>query len=157
MPTIYIGSDHAGYELKNELKGFLQTLGHNVVDKGPFQLDPNDDYPDFIAPVAFEVDRDPTAKGIVIGGTGQGEAILCNKFKGVRAAVFYGQFVPKDGKMVPDVIRKSREHNNTNILSLGARLLSHNEAKIAVNIWLGTPFSGDEKYARRIKKVEEMK
>lgn len=156
MPTIYIASDHAGYALKDELKAFLLTLGHNVIDKGPFKLDPEDDYPDFIGPVAFEVSRDPAARGIVIGGSGQGEAILCNRYKGVRAMVFYGQYEPKDGRPVPNTIRTAREHNDVNILSLGARWLNTNEAKIAVNLWLGTKFSGDERHVRRINKIDAL-
>ena len=157
MPTIFIGSDHAGYELKNELKEFLSTLGYNVVDKGPFQYEEQDDYPDLISPVAFEISRDPNARGIVIGGSGQGEAMTANKFKGVRAAVYYGDHMPKDERVVPNILRLSREHNDANVLSLGARFLTLNEAKIAVNVWLGTKFSGDERHVRRIKKLDELK
>jgi ribose 5-phosphate isomerase B len=156
MDNIYIASDHAGFDLKNELREFLSTLGHNVIDKGPFKLDPLDDYPDCISPVALEIAKDPMARGIVIGGTGQGEAIVCNRFKGVRAVVFYGDHVSKGDKVTENVIRMSREHNDSNILSLGARVLNSNEAKIAVNLWLGTKFSGDERHVRRIKKLDEL-
>lgn len=156
MRTIYIACDHAGFALKQELKEFLSTLGHNVLDKGPFSLDVNDDYPDLILPVAIEVARDPNVCGIVIGGSGQGEAMMCNRLKGVRAVVFNGQYEPKDGRVIPNEIRISREHNDSNILSLGARFINTQEAKIAVNMWLGTKFSGDERHARRIKKLDEL-
>ena len=156
METIYLASDHAGYALKEELKHFLTTLGHNVVDKGPFVFDPNDDYPDLILPVAVEVARDTAARGIVIGGSGQGEAMICNRLKGVRAVVFNGQYEPKDNRIIPNEIRLSREHNDANILSLGARFINTQEAKIAVNMWLGTKFSGDERHARRIKKLDTL-
>lgn len=156
MPTIYIASDHAGFALKDELKGFLITLGYNVIDKGPFTLDENDDYPDCISPVALEVSKDLNAKGIVIGGTGQGEAIVCNRYKGVRAVVFYGEHECKDGRVIPNIIKLSREHNDSNIISLGARILNSSEAKIAVNLWLGTKFSGDERHIRRIKKLDSL-
>lgn len=156
METIYMASDHAGYALKEELKAFLISLGHNVLDKGPFTLDLDDDYPDLILPVAVEVSRDLNAKGIVIGGSGQGEAIVCNRLKGVRAVVFNGQYEPKDGRIIPNEIRLSREHNDSNILALGARFINTQEAKVAVNLWLGTKFSGDERHARRIKKIDEL-
>ncbi len=156
MNPILITSDHAGFELKEELKVFLETLGYQVIDKGPSVFNPEDDYPELVLPVAREVAKDPNAKGIVIGGSGQGEAMICNRLKGVRAVVFNGQYEPKDGRTVPNEIRLSREHNNANILSLGARFINTQEAKIAVNLWLGTKFSGDERHVRRIKKLDEL-
>ncbi len=156
MNLIYIASDHAGFGLKEELKVFLETLGYQVIDKGPFMLNPEDDYPELVLPVALEVAKDSNAKGIVIGGSGQGEAMVCNRLRGVRAVVFNGQYEPKDGRTVPNEIRVSREHNDANILSLGARFINTQEAKIAVNVWLGTKFSGDERHVRRIKKIDEI-
>ncbi len=148
---IFIASDHAGFELKEKLKVFLKELGYEMEDKGAFELNPDDDYPDFIALVAEEIalrqaQGDHDAKGIVIGGSGQGEAICANKFKSVRAAVFYGG----DKK----IISLSREHNDANVLSLGARFLNEEEAKEAVKLWLETPFSKDERHIRRIKMLE---
>jgi ribose 5-phosphate isomerase B len=144
---IYIGTDHAGFELKEKLVPFLKELGHEVVDKGAFSFDPNDDYPDFVEPVAEEVSKDSEARGIVLGGSGEGEGIATDKFPHVRTAVWYG------GKLEP--IKLSREHNDANILSLGARFISEDEAKEAVKLWLETPFSGEERHVRRINKIDE--
>src|SRR3989344_1540381 len=142
---IFIGSDHAGFELKQKLISFIGSLGHEIVDKGAFTHDEHDDYPDFIIPVAEEVVKDSTSRGIILGGSGQGEAIAANRVKGARAAVFYG------GPL--DIVELSRENNDANILSIGARFVSEGEAETAVQLWLETPFSGDERHMRRIKKV----
>ncbi len=143
---IFIASDHAGFELKRFLVERLSLAGHEVRDMGAKSFEPEDDYPDYISQVAKEISREPgTLKGIVIGGSGQGEAICANKFYGVRAALYYG------GNM--DIVKLSREHNDTNILSLGARFLSPTEALNAVNIWLNTAFSGDERHKRRLQKL----
>ncbi|MDP3934690.1 MAG: RpiB/LacA/LacB family sugar-phosphate isomerase, partial [Candidatus Giovannonibacteria bacterium] len=139
---IYIGADHAGFELKETLKKFLLELGHEVEDKGAFKYEPEDDYPDFIFPVARAVAGDPErSRGVVIGGSGQGEAMAANRIKGARAAVFYG------GNF--EIIELSRKHNNANILSLGARFIDDEIAKKAVELWLKTPFEG-ERHERRI-------
>jgi|SRR3989344_3693141 len=144
---IYIGSDHAGFQLKEKLISFLKDLGYEVEDKGAFSYDPQDDYPDFVIPVARAVENDPEhSRGIVIGKSGQGEAMCANRIKGIRASVWYG------GNREP--LRLSRAHNDANILSLGAGFLEANEALEAVKLWLETPFSGDEKHIRRIKKLD---
>lgn len=148
---IFIGSDHAGFELKGKLLSLLKELGHEVVDKGAFSYDPNDDYPDFIKPVAQEVSMDPAARGIVLGGSGQGEAICANRFKNVRAFEYYA---PSRGEV--NIVEDSRSHNNSNIISLGARFLTEDEAKAAVKLWLETPFSGDERHVRRIGKIDSI-
>lgn len=142
---IYIGGDHAGYQLKEKLKEFLKSLGHEVEDKGAFKYDPEDDYPGFIKPVAEAVAKDLESRGVVLGGSGQGEAMVANRMRGVRAAVFYG------GNL--DIVKLSREHNNSNILSFGARFISEEEAKKAVKIWLETPFAAD-RHERRVKKID---
>ena len=142
---IYIGADHAGFPLKEKLKPFLEEIGYEVKDMGAHELNESDDYPDFIIPLAKAV-ADSGALGIILGATGQGEAIVANRHKGVRAAVYYG------GKT--DILKLSKEHNNANILSLGARFLSEDEAKEAVKIWLETGFSGDERHTRRIAKID---
>lgn len=146
---IYIGSDHAGLELKEKLIPFLTELGHEVENKGAFSYDPQDDYPDFVKPVAEAVSADPEARGIVLGGSGQGEAICANRFKGVRAFEYYA---PSRGEV--NIVEDSRSHNNSNVISLGARFLSEDEAKEAVKLWLETPFSGDERHVRRIEKID---
>jgi len=154
---IFIGADHAGFEMKQELMPFLRDLGHEVVDKGATEFNADDDYPDFIIPVAKEVAKSPDdVRGIVIGGSGQGEAMAANRFKGVRAIVFNGQYAPKDGRHIPHEIETARAHNNANILSLGARFLNEAEAKEAVKLWLDTPFSNDERHVRRLKKIDEI-
>ncbi len=159
---IHIGADHAGYELKEKLKVFLSGLGHEVEDKGAFKLDPEDDYPDFIKLVAEAVAEDPeNSCGIVIGGSGEGEAICANRIRGARAIVFYGTrspVLPVDikGKKSEDpfeIIRLSRAHDNANILSLGARFITSEEAKQAVEIFLETEFEGG-RHSRRVKKID---
>ena len=143
---IFIASDHAGFELKKFLAERLFLAGHDVRDLGPKEFNPDDDYPDFVSLVAEEISREPSSvKGIVIGASGQGEAMCANKFYGVRAAVYYG------GNQ--DIIKFSREHNDANILSLGATFLSPAETMIAVTLWLATPFSGDERHRRRLQKL----
>ena len=151
--VIHIGTDHAGFELKEELVAMLQSHGYEVVDHGAYEFDEEDDYPDFIAPVAQAVsaDIDRLSKGIVIGGSGQGEAIVANKFPNIRAIVWYGNPEGGDGQ---DIITLSREHNDANVLSIGARFVSVTEAKEAVELWLETAFSGDERHIRRISKIE---
>ena len=144
---IYIGSDHAGFELKEKLIPFLKELGHEVENIGAFEHDKNDDYPDFIRPVAEAVAQDEQAKGIVIGKSGQGEAMCAHKVKGIRAAVFYGGST--------DIIKLSREHNDANILSLGAGFINEYASKEALKVWLATPFSGDERHIRRLAKLEK--
>ena len=143
---IFIGSDHAGFEIKEKLIPFLRTLGHEVEDMGAPTLEPLDDYPDYIFPVARAVAADVNVKGIIIGGTGQGEAICANRIKGVRAAVYYGGTF--------DIALLSREHNDANILSLGARFIDVDEALKVTKVWLNTPFSAEERHIRRIKKLD---
>jgi ribose 5-phosphate isomerase B len=153
---IHIGSDHAGYELKENLKEYLEKEGYEVIDHGADEYDEDDDYPDFCFPVAENVSIDTNSKGIVLGGSGQGEAIAANRIKGVRAVVFNGQYEPMDGREVPAEIITARQHNDSNVLSLGARFLSNEEALEAVQTWLETDFSGEERHLRRIKKLDQL-
>lgn len=147
---IYLGTDHAGYVLKESIKEWLKNNNHEVEDKGAFELESTDDYNDFILSVARAVSEDPKeTKGIIFGGSGQGEAIQANKIENVRAVVFYG------GDL--EIIRLGRKHNNSNILSLGARFLSDQEAKNAIKLWLEEPFSNDERHIRRNNKIDETK
>ena len=146
MHKIYLASDHAGYELKEALGPFLRERGFQVEDLGPLSLDPNDDYPDYLMMLGRHVAGERGVMGIGIGGSGQGEAIAVNRVKGARAAVFYGG---------PDeIIKLSREHNDANVLSLGARFLTQEQAKNAVILWLTTSFSNDERHVRRIQKLD---
>lgn len=148
---IYLGTDHAGFELKEKIKSWLLEWGYEFEDMGAYALDAQDDYPDFIGPVAKAValrqaKGDYGIRGIIIGGSGQGEAMVANRFKGVRAAVFYG------GNL--DIVRLSREHNNANVLSIGARFITEDEAREAIKIWLETPFTDDPRHVRRIEKID---
>lgn len=145
---IYLATDHAGFELKEKVKGFLKNHGYNIEDCGAHEFDKEDDYPDFIAKAAEAVSKDPEdSKGIIFGGSGQGEAIVANKYKNIRAAVFYG------GSDSLEIIKLSREHNNANVLSIGARFVKDEEAIKAVKFWLETPFPGEERHKRRIDKI----
>ncbi|GJQ58137.1 MAG: ribose 5-phosphate isomerase B [Candidatus Scalindua sp. AMX11] len=145
---IYIGTDHAGFQLKEELKTYLVDLGCKVKDMGAYEFNEADDYPDFIFPVVKAVSEEivngEDSKGIVIGGSGQGEAIVANKVKGIRAAVVYDEYSAK----------MSRAHNDANIISLGNRTLDIDKAKELVKIWLETPFSNEERHKRRIEKIK---
>lgn len=150
--NIYIATDHAGYELKNKLVPFIEELGHTVIDCGADEYSEMDDYPDFIRKAALEVskavDNDKsTSRAIIVGGSGQGEAMVANRAKGVRAMVYYGGDI--------EIVRLGREHNDANILSLAARFISEEEAKVAVQTFLETPFSEEERHIRRIKKIEQ--
>jgi ribose 5-phosphate isomerase B len=153
---IYIGSDHAGFELKEKLKVYIQELGHEVEDKGAFALNNDDDFTDFIKPVAVAVAGNNGDMGIILGASGEGEAMCANRYKGVRAALYYGgsdiQTDIKGNEI--GIVVGSRMHNNANILSLGARFLSEDDAKNAVKKFLETPFSNDERHIRRINKLE---
>lgn len=144
-PKIFLGADHAGFELKEHVKKYLLKQGIKVEDKGAFAFDKKDDYPDFIVPAAKAVAKNRNSRGIIFGASGQGEAIAANKVKGIRAALYYG------GNM--EIVKLSRTHNNANILSLGARFLGKEEAIEAVRLWLYTEFSNESRHVRRIKKI----
>jgi ribose 5-phosphate isomerase B len=145
---IYFATDHAGFELKNELCAYVRdTLGYQVEDMGAYAYDTDDDYPDFIMKAAECVHKDPAARAIILGGSGQGEAMCANRFPNVRATAYYHHDL--------DIIRLSREHNDANVLSFGARFVSLDEAKDAVRMWLLTPFSKDTRHTRRIKKLAQ--
>jgi ribose 5-phosphate isomerase B len=144
--TIYIASDHAGFELKNKLIEFLKGQSKEVEDLGPSIYSEGDDYTDTIAPLAQKVAQNKGSLGIAIGGSGQGEAIVCNRVPGVRAAVFYGGDV--------SVVPTAREHNDANVLSLGARFVTEEDAKTAVELFLTTPFVAEERHVRRIARLD---
>ena len=139
---VYFAADHAGFDLKRVLLARLAAQGHEAEDMGPYALDPEDDYPDYILPLARRVATEPGSRGIVIGGSGQGEAMAANRIPGARAAVFYGG--------ATDVLLATRADNDANILSVGARFVSEKEAKEAAKIFLETPFSNASRHARRI-------
>ena len=140
---IALGTDHAGFELKETVKKFLEDSGYEVKDFGAYEYESTDDYPDFINPTAQFVSEND-AMGIIFGGSGQGEAMAANRYKNVRAAVFY------DG---PDeIIALSRQHNNANVLALGARLIKKKTAIQCVKKFIETDFLGG-RHLRRVKKI----
>ena len=141
---IYLASDHAGFDLKQFLETHLKELGYELENCGAFEMDPLDDYPDFIIPAAEKVSKDPNSRGIIMGGSGQGEAIAANRIKGVRAVVYY------DGPI--DIVKLSRTHNNANILSFGARFITQEKAAEVLDLWLKEPFEG----GRHIKRIDKL-
>lgn len=155
--VIHVAADHAGFEHKEAVKQWLEEEGYEVVDHGAYEHDEDDDYPDFIAPAAHAVSSDihHNDKGIIFGGSGQGEAILANRFQNVRSVVFNGQYMPGDGREVPEEIITARQHNDANVLSIGARFLTIEETLEAVQQFLDTQFSGDERHVRRIAKIDD--
>jgi len=164
MTKVYFAADHAGFEMKNQLLSFVRDeLKMQVEDCGAFVEDPADDYPMIIAEAAKKLAADVAAgldsRAIVAGASGQGEAIVANRFHGVRCALYYGKAgrEQKDmsGKTL-DMLSSTREHNNANALSLGLRFLTLEEAKDAVREWLSVDFSGEERHARRIRQIDEV-
>ncbi|TDB91270.1 ribose-5-phosphate isomerase [Micromonospora fluostatini] len=140
---VYLGSDHAGFELKVHLANHLATQGYEVVDVGPHAFDPEDDYPAFCLHTGDRVVADPGSLGVVIGGSGNGEQIAANKVAGVRAALAWNV----------DTAQLARQHNDANVVAVGARQHTLDEATALVEAFLGTPFSGNDRHARRIAQV----
>ncbi len=146
---ILLATDHAGFELKNKIKDFLVAENFNVEDMGAHVFDKTDNYPEIMLPVAMKVMNDPeNTKAIVLGKSGNGEAILCNRFPGIRAAVYHGKNL--------DIVRLSREHNNANVLSLGAGFLEEAEAIEAVRLWISTPFSNEPRHIKRNETLDNI-
>lgn len=162
---IALATDHAGFEKLKEIEYYLESLGHECRNFGPVKFNPKDDYPDFIIPAAQTVAAGGYERGIIMGGSGEGEAIAANRVQGVRCALYYGPSVAKtavdaEGHVNHDpleIIRLSRQHNDSNMLSLAARFLSLDEMKQAVKLWLETPFGGEENHKRRISKLDKAK
>jgi ribose 5-phosphate isomerase B len=137
---VHIGSDHAGFELKNYLITALTEDGHELVDHGPETYDAEDDYPAYCIPAAEAAVADPESLGIVVGGSGNGEQIAANKVVGTRAVLAYNL----------ETARLGRQHNDANVISIGARMHTEEDALEMVRLFLATPFSGDPRHARRI-------
>ena len=144
---IHLATDHAGFELKEYIKLYLSENGHKISDHGAYEFIKSDDYPDFIFPAAKAVSKDIDSRGIIFGGSGQGEAMAANRLNGVRATVYYG------GNN--DIPQLSRQHNNSNILSIGARFVTFEETKKIINIWLKVPFEGG-RHKDRIQKLDKL-
>lgn len=156
-------TDHAGYENLKQLKAWLESQGHNCLDFGPQSFDVDDDYPDFMFPAAKAVASGECEAGIILGGSGQGEAMAANRIKGVRCTLFYSPAIAKEpidaeGNMSDDpyeILKLSRQHNHANVLSLSSRFLSLEEMKRAIEVWLSTPYSDAERHARRVAKLDQ--
>lgn len=141
---VYLAADHAGFELKDKVKKFLMENGYAVEDCGAFQFDKDDDYPDFIGKAAVAVAKDSSAKGIVFGKSGAGEAIVANKIKGIRAFLGINE----------ENVKLAREHNDANVLSLGSAFVSEEKAYELAKFFLETLFSNEERHRRRIEKIK---
>ncbi|HVE74475.1 MAG TPA: ribose-5-phosphate isomerase [Mycobacteriales bacterium] len=137
---VHLGADHAGFELKGALTARLLELGHEPVDHGPQEYDGADDYPPFVLRAAAAVAAEPGSMGIVLGGSGNGEAMAANKVQGVRCALAHSE----------DTARLAREHNDANVLSLGARMHEESAAVRMMEVFLATPYSEDPRHTRRI-------
>ena len=145
---IFLATDHAGFELKNQVRDWLSAEGHEVEDCGAHEYDAQDDFPDFIKLAANAVAEDSVnRRAIIFGGSGQGEAMCANRYNGVRAVVYYGG--------ATEIPALSREHNNSNVLSIGARFVDLPAAQTAINDWLITAALEDEKYHRRNQKLDQ--
>jgi ribose 5-phosphate isomerase B len=142
---VYLGSDHAGFELKAHLLGRLPELGHEPIDCGALRYDPEDDYPDYCIAAGERVVADAGSLAVLIGGSGNGEQISANKVRGVRAALVWSE----------ETARLARLHNDANAAALGGRMHPVEEATRLVETFLSTPFSGDERHARRLRMVAD--
>jgi ribose 5-phosphate isomerase B len=143
---IYLAADHAGFNLKEEIKKFLLEQNYQVEDLGAYTLNPDDDYPIFISMVGEAIEKDSESFGIIFGKSGAGEEIVANKFKNVRAVLGFSK----------ENVQLSRQHNNANVLSLGSQFETLEKAKGLVEIFLKTPFSNDPRHARRIEEIKDI-
>ncbi len=161
---VYLGTDHTGLELKGKIIEFLSGLGYETVDSGAYELNKDDDYPDFIAKAAEGVSKDEGSMGVVFGGSGQGEAMVSNKFPNVRCALFYSLAVPEKAIDISgtestdpyEMLKLTRAHNNSNMLSIGMRFLTEEQILKAIRIFLEAPFTGEERHKRRIEKIRKI-
>ncbi|HBV00901.1 MAG TPA: ribose-5-phosphate isomerase [Candidatus Taylorbacteria bacterium] len=149
MKLIFAG-DHAGFELKSKLIDYVRSLGHDSEDLGPLLPKAGDDYPDYVIPLAQKVAGKPSTevRGIVVAGSGQGEIIAMNRVPGARAALFCPCNL--------ELVKASRDHNDSNIFAIGARFCTPEEAKKGIQVWLETPFSNEERHVRRLNKIESL-
>lgn len=145
---IYIGADHNGFQLRNNLLEYLRKAQYDVDDEGDFRMDPKDDYPQFASRVATKVlmSEDPDPRGILICGSGQGMCMTANRYRGIRAGIGYDI----------ESARAIRNDEDSNILCLPARSLSKDQAKVIIEAWLNTPFAAAPRFIRRMKEMDEL-
>ncbi len=161
---IYLATDHTGVDLKNKVKDFLQNEGYAIEDCGAYNYDKNDDYPDWISKAAQKVSEHPEERGIIFGGSGQGEAMVANKFKNVRCALFYTPALPTqtvdiEGQKSTDpfeILKLSRTHNKANMLSIGFRFVKDEDVFHAIKVWLKTPDPTEVRHMRRVEKISKL-
>ena len=147
--VIYISGDHAGFKIKQKIIPWLEKQGHKVIDCGPFKYKKDDDYPDFVIPMAKKVAKNKDSRGVIIAGSGQGEVVAANRIRGIRTVLYYGYVSPQR------VLKLSRAHNDSNVISMGAKVLSVKQIKQAIKIWLAAPFSNSTRHKRRLKKLDK--
>jgi ribose 5-phosphate isomerase B len=161
---ISLAADHTGFEQLKDLKEYVESMGQECINYGPASLNINDDYPDFIFKAAEAVAKKECERGIILGGSGQGEAMAANRLKGVRCAVFYGpavvgRIIDVNGRVSSspyEIVKLSREHNDSNMLSLAARFVAMVDMKQVVKLWLETPFTEQPRHVRRIDKIDRL-
>lgn len=148
---VYIATDHKGFRIKEKVKAWLLGWGYEVEDLGAHSLNPDDDYPDYASQVAGKVSKEPDAekvRGLILGATGQGEAIVANKYNGVRCGVYYGG--PEE------IVALARDHSDTNVFSVGVLFMDEMTLQKMLKLWFDKPFSGTERHIRRLKKIKEI-
>lgn len=157
-----LATDHAGFEQLKDLQNYLESIGHECVNYGPKSLNLNDDYPDYIFQAAKAVSTGECERGVILGRSGQGEGMAANRLKGVRCAVFYGpavvgRIIDANGRVSSspyEIVKLSREHNDSNMLSIAASFVSLNDMQQVVNLWLNTEFTNEPRHVRRINKLD---
>ncbi len=162
--NVALTCDHTAYEQLGELAVFIESLGHHCINFGPKTLNKADDYPKLIDSAAEAVSKGECQMGIILGGSGQGEAMAANRHEHVRCAVFYGPSVPRhaidvEGNTSRDpyeIVKLSRQHNDANMLSIASRFVAFDEMKHVIKLWLETPFSDEPRHERRIKELDEL-
>lgn len=161
---IHLATDHTGVELKNKVKEFLEKEGYDVIDCGAYEYDKYDDYPDWIGKAAKNVSEHPTERGIIFGGSGQGEAMVANKFKNVRCGLFYSPALPTQAVNIEgdkstdpfEILKLTREHNQANMLSIGFRFVKDEDVYQAIKVWLAAPDPTEERHKRRVEKIKKI-
>jgi len=161
---VYLATDHTGIDLKNKVKNFLEEKGYTVEDCGAYEYDKYDDYPDWISKAAQKVSENPDQRGILFGGSGQGEAMVANKFHNVRCALFYTPALPTQSVNIEgdkstdpfEILKLSREHNQANMLSIGFRFVIEEDVLHAVKVWLEAPDPTEPRHIRRIEKIKKI-
>jgi len=145
---IYLGADHNGFQYKQDISAFLQASGHEVVEEGNVSIDPNDDFPQFAAKVAYDLlaSGDTEARGLLLCGSGQGMCMAANRFKGIRASLCWNL----------EIARASRNDDDSNVLCLSARYLSTEEAQSIITVFLNTPFAGAPRFVRRLNELDQL-